>query len=238
MTRRAPKASGRAGQRQRASASSSTAVTEKEIDRITEACRSLPAGPWEHEETDYITNVLVTVLDLQMNTVTVERSLQHYRDHRWDEIRTLDQLAAVLDRYPDDKEGNLELARYLWGNNHWTRAGRLRPLAAFLAEDHLRTEDELRAWARRSDYQENFAGRVPGLGPAAYQSLLMRLGVDTVKPDVHVHRFVEQVLGHPVNDAELITAVTEAARRLGRPARDLDGAIWEHGALGGSGGRH
>jgi hypothetical protein len=156
----------------------------------------------------------------------------------WDEIRTLDELAAVADRFPDDKEGNLELARYLWGYNLWTRAGRLRPLAAFLADEHLRTDDELRAWARRSDYQEDFAGRVPGLWPAAYQSLLMRLGVDTVKPDVRVRRFVEGVLGHPVNDAELVRAVTEAAHRLGRPARDLDGAIREHGALGGGGGRH
>jgi hypothetical protein len=209
-------------------------VSDDEIGRLAEACRSLPAGPWEHEEHDYITNLLVMVLDLQMNTVTVERSIQHYRDHRWNELRTLDQLAGLLRRYPDDKEGNLRLARYLWGNNHWTRAGRLRALAAFLAGEHLSTQSELRAWARQSDYQRDFAGRVPGLGPAAYYSLLMRLGVDTVKPDVHVRRFVERVVGHAVTDAELVRAVTEAARRLGRPARELDAAIWEQGALGGS----
>jgi hypothetical protein len=210
-------------------------VTEDEIGRLTDACRFLPVTPREHEEHDYITNVLVTVLDLQMNTVTVERSIRYYRDHRWAEVRTLDQLTGLLDRFPDDKEGNLDLARHLWGNNHWTRAGRLRPLAAFLAAEHLRTEDDLRAWAQRSDYQQDFAGRVPGLGPAAYHSLLMRLGVDTVKPDVHVRRFVEEVVGHVVTDAELVRAVTEAARRLGRSARDLDGAIWERGALGRAG---
>jgi hypothetical protein len=212
-------------------------VTDDEIGRLAEASRSLAVSPWQHEERDYITNVLVTVLDLQMNTVTVERSLQHFRDHRWGEIRTLDQLAGLLHRFPDDKEGNRQLARYLWGNNHWTRAGRLRPLAAFLAEEHLLTQDELRAWARRSDYQQDFAGRVPGLGPAAYQSLLMRLGVDTVKPDVHVRRFVEGVVGHAVTDAELVRAVTEAARRLGRSPRELDGAIWKLGAPGGSAAR-
>jgi hypothetical protein len=216
----------------------SAPATEDEIARLTEASRSLPTGSWPHEEHDYVTNLLVTVLDLQMNNVTVERSIKYFRDHRWDEVRTLDQLAEVLDRFPDDKDGNLQLARYLWGNNHWTRAGRLRLLAAFLAGDHLRTQDELRAWAQRGDYQKDFAGRVPGLGPAAYQSLLMRLGVDTVKPDVHVHRFVEDVLGRTLTDAELVRAVTEAARRLGRSARDLDGAIWEHGALGGPVTRH
>jgi hypothetical protein len=212
-------------------------VTDDEIGLLAEACRSLPERPWKHEERDYVTNVLVTVLDLQMNTVTVERSIQHYRDHRWGELRTLDQLAGLLRRFPDDKEGNRQLARYLWGNNLWTRAGRLRPLAAFLAGEQLQTQADLRAWARRSDYQRDFAGRVPGLGPAAYQSLLMRLGVDTVKPDVHVRRFVEEVVGHAVTDAELVRAVTEAARRLGRSSRELDGAIWERGALGGSAAR-
>jgi hypothetical protein len=206
-------------------------VTDDEIGQLAQACQALPVTPREHGEDDYVTNVLVTVLDLQMNTVTVERSLQHYREHRWGELRTLGQLENLLGRFPDDKDGNLRLARYLWGNNHWTRAGRLRLLAAFLTGEHLRTQDDLRAWAERSDYQQDFAGRVPGLGPAAYQSLLMRLGVDTVKPDVHVRRFVEEVVGHPVTDPELVRAVTEAARRLGRSARELDSAIWERGAL-------
>ncbi len=233
MSGRGPQADRRLGQRPGAARPGASAATDVEIGRLAEACRSLPVGPWKHDEHDYVTNLLVTVLDLQMNTVTVERSIQHYRDHRWGELRTLDQLADLLRRFPDDKEGNRQLARYLWGNNLWTRAGRLRSLAAFLAGEHLRTQAELRAWAKRSDFQQDFAGRVPGLGPAAYQSLLMRLGVDTVKPDVHVRRFVEEVVGHAVTDAELVRALTEAARVLGRSPRDLDAAIWERGALGG-----
>jgi hypothetical protein len=56
--------------------------------------------------------------------------------------------------------------------------------------------------------------------------------VDTVKPDVHLRRFVEDVVGHPVTDGELVRAVTQAARRLGRSPRELDAAIWERAALG------
>jgi hypothetical protein len=235
LTGRNPQVGRADGQRPDASRRRSSPVTDAEIGRLAEESESLPVMPREHDENDYITNVLVTVLDLQMNTVTVERSIQHFRDHWWGEVRTLAQLAAVLRRFRDDKDGNLQLARYLWGNNHWTRAGRLRLLAEFLAAEHLRSQDELRAWAQRSDYLRDFAGRVPGLGPAAYHSLLMRLGVDTVKPDVHVRRFVEEVVGHPVTDAELVRAVTEAARRLGRSARELDAAIWERGALGSPG---
>jgi hypothetical protein len=36
-------------------------------------------------------------------------------------IRTLDDLERLLERHPDEKEGNRQIAQYLWGNNHWTR---------------------------------------------------------------------------------------------------------------------
>jgi len=208
------------------------AVTEAEIGLLVEACRSLPTRPWEYEEHDYVTNVLLTVLNLQMRNATVERSIAHYRAHRWDEVNTLNDLEDLLARFPDDKEGNTQIARYLWGNNHWTRAGWLRGFVVFLAAENLRTRHELRDWARRSDYHKDFAGRVPHLGPAAHHWLVMRLGVDTVKPDVHLRRFVVSVIGHSVSDRELVRAVTETARCLGRSPRELDAAIWEAAALG------
>ena len=78
----------------------------------------------------------------------------------------------------------------------------LRGFARFLAEEDLRTKEALTAWAWHSDFDRDFRGRVKYLGPAAYSWLVMRLGVDTVKPDVHLRRFVERVTGHPVSDAE------------------------------------
>ena len=66
------------------------------------------------------------------------------------------------------------------------------------------------------------------LGLAAYKWLTMRLGVQTVKPDVHLHRFVESTVGHPVADIELIRALETVAHRIGRPAVRLDWAIWEY----------
>jgi hypothetical protein len=60
----------------------------------------------------------------------------------------------------------------------------------------------------------------------------MRQGVDTVKPDVHVHRFVEAALGRGLSDTDAVMVLTEAARRLGRSATRLDWAIWEAGRLG------
>ena len=40
--------------------------------------------------------------------------------------------------------------------------------ARFLAEQDLRTQEALTAWASHSDFDQDFRGRVKYLGPAAY----------------------------------------------------------------------
>lgn len=128
-------------------------------------------------------------------------------------------MQGLLAQFSDDRDGNSRVAQYLWGNNHWVRVQWLRGLVCFLADEGLQSQEALKAWAERSDYEKDFKGRVKFLGPAAYRWLLMRLGVDTVKPDVHLRRFVERVVGHSVGDDELVRVVSEAPRRLvGRPA--------------------
>jgi hypothetical protein len=195
---------------------------------LVKACKAVPRSKSDFVENDFITNVLVTVLDIRMHSTTLDRSIQHYREQRWNEVRTLDDLDAMLARFPDDKQGNAEVAQYLWGNNHWVRLGWLRALVPFLAENDLTTQEKLREWARRNDFESDFEGKVKGLGIASYKSLVMRLGVDTVKPDVHLHNFVEHVVGHGVTDDELVRVVEETARRIGASPRQLDASLWEY----------
>jgi hypothetical protein len=78
--------------------------------------------------------------------------------------------------------------------------------------------------------QEDFVGRIKGLGPAVYRSLVMRLGVDTIKPDVHVLRFVSSAIGRRVTQDEAVTSLEEVARRLGISARTLDRSVWAYQA--------
>ena len=70
-------------------------VTERELDRLVDACRPLPVRTWVYEQPDYMTNVLLTVLDLQMHNSTVERSIRHYWNRRQEEISELDQLEEL-----------------------------------------------------------------------------------------------------------------------------------------------
>lgn len=203
-------------------------ISESELDLLVQASRAVPEPTGNYLEEDYITNVLYTVLDLQMHSVAVGKALRFYKANRWSEIRSLDDLEAVLARFPNDNEGNRELAQFLWGNNHWTRAQWLRGFVRWLRENNRTDQDSLRAWAHDSNFKEHFEGQVKHLGLAAYKWLTMRLGVETVKPDVHLHRFVESAVGHPVTDDELIRALETVAQRTGRPAARLDWAIWEH----------
>lgn len=209
-------------------------VTNEEFERLVAQCKELrPAvggyteddfGPYD----DYITNVLLTVLDLQMHNVAVNNSIKHYWNHRWQEIRQLEDLRALLDRFPDTQEGNREAAQYLWGNNHWTRIGWLRGFVTFLEEESLTTQERLKEWAIACDYERDFRGRSKHLGIAACQWLRMRLGVDTVKPDVHTRNFVQHAIGRTLDDSSVVRVIEAAAEAMGVRARRLDGAIWEH----------
>ena len=208
-------------------------LAENEMQRLVEECRKLkiPDGGWMSEDfpryNHYVTNVFLTVLDLQMQNVVVENSIRHYERLRSEEIKTLEDLERALDRYPDTLEGNKAAAFYLWGYNLWKRVEWLRGFVRFLRVTDLTTQEKLKAWANSANFERDFEGRSKFLGIAAFQWLRMRLGVNTVKPDVMVHRFVKRITGRSLSDADAIAAIEEAARRLGVRARDLDGAIWE-----------
>lgn len=203
-------------------------VTEQELVLLIEASRAVPRVSGDYQQDDYITNVLLTVLDLQMHNVAVTNSITHYWKNRWDEIRTIEDLAAVLDRFPDEQEGNREVAQCLWGNNHWKRVEWLRGFVPFLMDNGLTDSESLKKWAHESDFRRDFEGRVKYLGIAAYKWLTMRLGVDTVKPDVHIRNFVEPIVGHPVSDDELVRVIERVAPDVGMTPRELDASIWEY----------
>lgn len=75
---------------------------------------------------NYVENLFLAVLDLMMKVATVNKALTYYRTNRREDVHDLPTLTTAIERFLDDKEGNTELAQYLWGNNHWTGASNLR----------------------------------------------------------------------------------------------------------------
>jgi hypothetical protein len=202
-------------------------LTDGELDALEHAAATIPLRSFEFVADDYVIALFDTVLDYQNQAAAIQKAENHYRTDHFDEIRTLDDLEALLERFPADRDGNDELAQYLWGNHHWRRAGELRGLAAYFRERNVTTLRRLRTWATTSK-QEDFVGHIKGLGPAVYRSLAMRMGVDTVKPDVHVLRFVSGAIGRNATQAEAVDGLTDVAARLGGAARDLDWSVLEY----------
>lgn len=166
-------------------------ISEEDIEKLASAARTLAPSASAYVEEDFVMNLLETVLDYMLQTEVVVKALERFRESRWHEVRSLDDLERLLARFPEDQAGNTALAQHLWGYNLWTRAQQLRDLTRYFRSIGVVDQEQLRQWAHRSSFKTDFAGRVKGLGPAVYQWLVMRQGVDTVKPDVHVRRFAE-----------------------------------------------
>jgi hypothetical protein len=203
-------------------------ITDDDIAALTQRCRALPEIDDVYLATDFVSCLLDTVIDFQQHTTTVRRAIAHFNSECWNQVRTMNDLERVLEKYPDDQAGNTELAQFLWGYNFWTRAHMLRGLTTYFVQRDVRDMNSLRVWAEASSFKADFEGKIPGLGPTVYNWLVMRLCIETVKPDVHILRFVEDTLGRSTSPSDAVTVVCEAARRIGLKSYELDWRIWEY----------
>ena len=201
-----------------------------EMAKLLEECRKLPEGK-NYRTDDYVINLLATVLDFQMKAEVVDAAMDFYKEKRRRELRTHKSLAELLASFPNTKTGNTQLANYLWDNNHWSRVEFLRELMKYFDSMKVRGSRTLCRWARSTDFQE-VKGRIKtkehSMGYAIFKWLQLRLGVDTVKPDVHVKKFVSECIGRKAKDEETVEAVEVIAKDLQIPAYRLDAAIWDY----------
>lgn len=90
--------------------------TESEYQAVLNACRELEPPRGNYHVNDYVLNLISTVLDYQMNPTTLANAENHFKKNRVPTIRTRDDLANVLSRYPNDREGNC-----VFQIEYWTR---------------------------------------------------------------------------------------------------------------------
>lgn len=154
-------------------------LSEKELDTLTERCRVAPITQNRYISTDLVVTLVETVVDYQTQTTAVERAMAHFQSRRREEIRTMEDLKSCLARFPNDREGNTQLAQYLWGYRMWTRAEQLRGLVAHFDALGISTLAGLQEWARTTTFKD-FQGKIPGLGPTVHQWLITRLGIETI----------------------------------------------------------
>lgn len=173
-------------------------------------------------------NLFSTVLDYQMGRTTLANAEAHYKENHWHKIRTRNDLASVLAKYPDTKEGNIAAAQYLWGYKYWTRLQQLRGLLSYFDLVGIKDQESLRQWAKKSDFDRDFKGRVKGLSFAIYKWLVMRQGVPTIKPDSNLKKFLSSVTDRRFSDKEAVEVLERIAQELSIPANELDWSIWDY----------
>jgi hypothetical protein len=135
-------------------------------------------------------------------------------------------LQHTLNRFPDTNDGNTEASQFLWSNRYWQRAALLRRFLQFLDCVHVVDQPSLHAWAKHAQFERDFQNKVKGLGIAVFQWLILRCGVETIKPDVWVINFVKRVVGLRVSEKMMIAAFTDIAPLVGESLPTIDGTIW------------
>jgi hypothetical protein len=203
----------------------SSTISPTEYQAIIQACRLLPKPQGNYHVEDFVENLLLTVLDYQMQGAVVANAVRHFRRHHGSTLQNYDALRRFLAEHADDTDAALQL----WGYRYSKRLGQLRRLVEYFGSlpDPVTDQTALRRWAGRPD-SADFGGKIKGLKRAIYKWLVMRVGVDTVKPDTHVKRWLQMVAGRSFSDDETVYVLEKAARECGRKAYELDWSIWEH----------
>ncbi len=146
------------------------------------------------------------------------------------EVQSLGDLMGMISRFGKTKFLGQEL-----GFNDPGRARTLVGVVKYLmdVQGKFPGKDErerLRNWAARSKPEHSEEVKVRGFGLAGFQYLRMLFGAQTLKPDVHMRRFVYDVIGKKVPDWRALECLERAAKREKLPLRDVDWEIWERSA--------
>ena len=103
-----------------------------------------------------------------------------------------------------------------------------------LEEKGIKEQKSLKKWVEQADFEtdvkEQFKteGTKHGIGYTLFHWLELRLGIDTVKPDVHIMNFVTEAIGRKVSPEEAVSGLKDVAAQTKRKAALLDAAIWHY----------
>ena len=209
-------------------------LSPEDFSALANAVAELPFVQPNRAPACYMLDLMETVINFHIRVEVVVSSLSYFLDHvqQQHQIYTHNDLKSVLARFPDDEEGNKAASQFLWGNFLWTRIALLRQLIVFFESVGVTDQASLHAWAARSTFERDFAGKVKGLGIAVFHWLQIRCHVDSVKPDVHVLNFGKRVIGRRVSEKVLVDAISQIAPLVGQSMATVDVTVWFWGRLG------
>jgi hypothetical protein len=141
-------------------------------------------------------------------------------------VRSVIDLKEEIAKYLTPHQFMVETLNY----RHEARAIILSSVVDWLAKvaaDDRDSTAQLEIWAKTADPRTAKSLGIRGFGLAGFQYLRMLFGANTVKPDLHICRYVSSCVGHPVSPIEALQLLETAALEANVALRDVDTTIWE-----------
>lgn len=208
-------------------------LTDDEFTKLAIAVGGLPFIRPTKWETDYLEDIMHTVLNFHIQEPVVINALNFFQlqvqqQHR---INDHQQLKALLAKFPNDKDGNEAAALFLWSNRHWTRIELLRRLLDFFESIGITDQPSLHTWIKTATFEADFKGKVKGLGIAVWEWLRIRCGIDSIKPDIWVINFAKRVVGKRISEKALVDTFGRISPLVGESLSTIDVTIWYYEKL-------
>ena len=214
-----------------------TSIAETDIDAVAKGIRRL--GPDVHGygtvDSAWSRSTALLVIDC---VLSLNRKYDGFVVPRLDafvekhpNINTVSELANLLDSYPSPHAFMQQELNF----NYEDRANTLQSVVNFVCKivdetPNVPEEVTLKEWAINVNPQEYQGLNIKGFGIASFQYLRMLFGADTTKPDVHIIRFVSNLIDRNVSAFEALDILEASSSQLGLSVRDVDTYIWDMSA--------
>ena len=155
--------------------------------------------------------------------------VKHFQD-TYQDVRTLKEILNLINHIGTENFASV------WNYNHLQRVLLLENVVSYLNQLHEKlsknnyTDNEievLRKWAKEVSLKDNEFMRIKGIGVATAQYLRILLGVDTVKPDVHIKSSLNEVYNKKFSDAQAIETIEAVSHILKVNVRSVDKFVWK-----------
>lgn len=211
-----------------------TDIDTNDTVRIAAAIRTLPKAEWPGGYDETGLSLLDAVYSVNANYETTTRKvIERYRDHRGGRaaVDTAEDLMGVIDRSggPEAFAAEVVVNRQRTSTrNGVLKSEAVHELAGVLVAHGAATKGQIGKLSpeQLKDLEAAWR-RVRGQGSGiTWRYFLMLLGIDGVKPDRMIIRFIAETVGRTPTADEAVDLITAAAADVGLPATEVDHRIW------------
>lgn len=203
-------------------------VSTTDIEELKEYLSSLPLEIKSYGDEYEYENPVLTLVDA---VLSINRNYNNFVKPRLEIIKK-SGINSFIDLERELDKGN-EYFMSFWSYRHPQRVELLRSLLNYFRDFQLKNNiqgdiETLKEWGKQSSVEKYKEWNVKGIAFTTYQYLRMLCGADTVKPDIHILRVVEEGIGRKINPNNSVILIEKISEEMGIEARNLDHAIWQY----------